>query len=103
MDELRHTAEDGASGPMAHESGTAELAECRLRRSAYPALRHISCAFGAGVLTLRGRLPSYYLKQVAQAVVAAIGEVMRIDNQIAVVPAASLSHASRGRPRALRP
>jgi osmotically-inducible protein OsmY len=61
------------------------LAEGRLRRSAYLALQHLSCEFRAGVLTLRGRLPSYYLKQVAQALVATVEGVTRVDNQVEVV------------------
>ncbi len=76
---------------------TEELAESSLRRSAYLALRQLSCEFRAGVLTLRGRLPSYYLKQMAQAAVAAVEGVERVDNQIEVVAhAASLPRAGHG-------
>jgi hypothetical protein len=66
-------------------------AECRLRRSGYLALRDVSCDVRAGVVRLRGRLPTYYLKQVAQAVVAEVEGVRRIINLIDVV-------ASAGRP-----
>jgi osmotically-inducible protein OsmY len=65
--------------------GPAELAETRLQRSSYLALRGVSCGWEAGVLTLRGRLPSYYLKQVAQAAVAQVGGVERVENRIEVV------------------
>ena len=41
-------------------------AEERLRRSSCLALRDISCLANGGVLTLRGYLPSYYLKQVVR-------------------------------------
>ena len=47
-------------------------------------MQHLSCAFRAGVLTLRGRLPSYYLKQVALAVVATVEGVERINDQVEV-------------------
>ena len=63
--------------PAAHEAcpagratGVAEWAESRLRRNGYLALRDIYCEDHEGVLTLWGRLPSYYLKQVAQEAVA---------------------------------
>ncbi|HYT89933.1 MAG TPA: BON domain-containing protein [Gemmataceae bacterium] len=74
-----------AAQAVAHVEGPAELAEGRLRRSSYLALRGVSCAWDAGVLTLRGRLPSYYLKQVAQASVAQVGGVERVENRIEVV------------------
>jgi osmotically-inducible protein OsmY len=71
---------------LAPHPDTAELAENRLRRSGYPALQHISCEFRAGVLTLRGHVPRYYSKQIAQSVVGQIEGVEQIDNQIEVVP-----------------
>jgi len=62
----------------------AEQAEARLRGNAYLALKYVSCECRDGVLTLRGCVPSYYLKQVAQAAVAAIDGVSRIKNEIEV-------------------
>jgi hypothetical protein len=67
-----------------------ELAERCLRRNPYLALKNISCDYRGGVLVLGGCLPSYYLKQIAQEVVAhQVKGVGRIDNQIQVVPPAS--------------
>lgn len=43
-------------------------AHAELRNSAYAPVRHVSCEFHEGVLTMRGQLPSYYLKQIAQSV-----------------------------------
>jgi hypothetical protein len=40
------------------------------------------------VLTLRGHLPSYYLKQLAQEAVADTPGVGRVENQIDVTPPA---------------
>jgi osmotically-inducible protein OsmY len=60
-------------------------AEYRLRRSGYLTLRDVSCDASAHGLQLRGRLPSYYLKQVAQAVVAEVEGVNRVINLIEVV------------------
>lgn len=62
----------------------AEKAETRLRANPYLALKNISCDVQDGVLTLRGYLPSYYLKQIAQEAVAATDGVARVDNQIEV-------------------
>jgi hypothetical protein len=65
------------------------LAERCLRSNPYLALRNISCEWLDGVLVLRGCLPSYYLKQVAQEAVASLEGIERIDNQIEVVPGGS--------------
>jgi hypothetical protein len=78
-------------------SPTREMAESRLRRSAYPALKDLSCDFRAGVLTLRGFLPSYYLKQVALAAVAKVEGVERINDQVEVGPARREFLAMTGR------
>jgi osmotically-inducible protein OsmY len=69
--------------------GLQELAEGCLRRNPYLALKNVSCDCRDGVLVLRGCLPSYYLKQIAQETVARLAGVRAIDNQIEVVPPAS--------------
>jgi hypothetical protein len=69
----------------------ADLAERRLRSHPYLALKNVSCGWLDGVLVLRGCLPSYYLKQLAQEAVASLKGVARIDNQIQVVTPALLS------------
>jgi hypothetical protein len=57
-----------------------------LHSSRYSALKHVSCNYEGGVLVLRGRLPTYYLKQVAQEVVThEVKEVGRLENRIRVV------------------
>jgi osmotically-inducible protein OsmY len=66
-------------------------AERRLRGNPYLALKNVSCGWLDGVLVLRGCLPSYYLKQIAQEAVAGLEGVQRIDNQIQVVTPASPS------------
>ncbi|HLN28577.1 MAG TPA: BON domain-containing protein [Gemmataceae bacterium] len=62
-----------------------ELAEGRLRSHPHLALKNICCDYLDGVLSLRGRLPTYYLKQLAQEAVAELEGVDRTDNQIQVV------------------
>ena len=51
----------------------------------------ISCDYEDGVLTLQGRLPTYYLKQVLQTVLADVDGVVRIENQVDVVSSTGLS------------
>jgi len=86
---------------------TGEFAERCLRGHSYLALRNLSCAYRDGVLILSGRLPTYYLKQLAQTAVAQIVGVERIDNQIEVtVPPSAQPHPSLGDPhghRGVRP
>ena len=62
-----------------------DLAECRLQRHPYLALKRLSCDFRNGTLLLSGCVPSYFLKQVAQTAVADVEGVKWIDNQITVL------------------
>jgi osmotically-inducible protein OsmY len=61
-------------------------AEARLRRSAYPEVGRVRCEFRGGIVTLWGRVSSYFLKQVAQALVFGMDGVVGVDNQLEVVP-----------------
>ncbi|MEN6459283.1 MAG: BON domain-containing protein [Thermoguttaceae bacterium] len=61
-----------------------DIAQAALRQSAYFELRQVTCDFRAGVLTLRGRLPSYHLKQLAQTAVAEVPGVVEVDNRVEV-------------------
>jgi osmotically-inducible protein OsmY len=61
-------------------------AEERIRQSSYLALRHITCDANGDVLHLRGRVPSHYLKQVAQEIAAGIEGAREVINRIEVVP-----------------
>src|SRR5687767_10328168 len=65
-------------------AGLIELIGSRLRAHPYLILRGITCEYHDGVLVLRGRVPSYYLKQIAQSLAARADGVERIDNQIEV-------------------
>jgi CheY-like chemotaxis protein len=77
-----------------------EAAENRLRGNPYLALKNISCECRAGVLTLRGCLPSYYLKQIAQSAVAHLNGVHGINNEIEVVGHHSVAAVAAGAPAA---
>ncbi len=63
-----------------------ELAvQAELRKSPYAAIRAVSCELSEGTLTLRGSVPSYYLKQVAQRLaLGRLGGVAAIENRLQV-------------------
>lgn len=70
-------------------SPVAQAARARLRNHPYPVIQRLSCECNdRGVLVLRGRLPSYYLKQLAQTAVARVPGVKEVDNQAEVVACA---------------
>ena len=65
-------------------STIAEVATERLRDSPYKVMRRISCECKHSVLFLRGRLFSFYEKQVAQETVARIDGVTQVVNEVEV-------------------
>ena len=50
------------------------------QESPYLAIRQIECSYEDGVLTISGSVPSYYLKQLAQAAVLDLQGVDRLSN-----------------------
>ena len=62
------------------------LVEARMRQSGYYELRKVSCDFHEGVLTLRGCVTSYYLKQLAQSLVFHLDGVEELNNRLEVLP-----------------
>ena len=62
----------------------AAAAEARLHQSAFFELHRVACEFDGGVLTLRGRVTSYYLKQMAQALLDNLEGVSSLNNQLDV-------------------
>ena len=76
---------------MAHEV-ILENAGRRLRHSSYPQLWKITCEFYEGVLTLRGIVGSYFLKQLAHAAVFDVVGIDEIANRLEVrYPAKNLN------------
>jgi osmotically-inducible protein OsmY len=59
-------------------------AQSQLRNSGYPELRLVSCEFHEGVLTLRGRVSTFYLKQVAQTLIRELDGVEQVNNRVEV-------------------
>ena len=66
-------------------AGIIEGAETRLRANPYLALKNVSCEYEQGVLTLRGCLPTYYLKQMAQTAMDRLDGVDQVVNEIEVL------------------
>jgi len=58
-------------------------ARAELGKSSYSPVRQVSCEVCDCMLTLRGRLPSFFLKQIAQTV-ARIEGIVGVDNQVEV-------------------
>jgi hypothetical protein len=79
------TKASGLTAAPAATGALVDLAQACLRRNSYLTLKNLSCEQQGGALVLRGCLPSYYLKQVAQEVVARLDGVIRIDNRIEVL------------------
>jgi osmotically-inducible protein OsmY len=73
------------STPISTSQQIVEGAENCLRHNSYLALKNVRCDFHEGALILRGCLPTYYLKQVAQQTVSRLEGVDRIVNEIEVV------------------
>jgi len=66
-------------------SEVGQAAQDRLRQSPHAALREVECDFAGGTLTLRGRVPSFYYKQLAQEAVAHLEGVVQVSNRIDVL------------------
>ena len=58
----------------------------QFRRSGYQALQGVTCEFHEGTARIRGHLPTFYLKQMAQEIVCAVVGVRSVVNQIEVGP-----------------
>jgi hypothetical protein len=68
----------------------------RLRRAGYLAFRDLSCNTEGADLYLKGRLPSHYLKQLAQAIAGEVEGVRRVINCIEVVSGSARRNLGNG-------
>lgn len=59
-------------------------ADARLQQAPYRELHTVACSFDQGVLTLKGRVSTYYMKQLAQTVVRELDGVRSIHNRVQV-------------------
>jgi osmotically-inducible protein OsmY len=73
--ENRSQEDDGQIVKLVHRA---------LHASGYIQLRQLQVYFEHGRITLQGRLPTYYLKQVAQSLILAVDGVQDIDNDVKV-------------------
>lgn len=64
--------------------GPAQRALRLLRATSYPSLRRIACEEHEGMLVLRGSVPWFYLKQVAQALASQVVGGDQVVNRIEV-------------------
>jgi osmotically-inducible protein OsmY len=56
----------------------------QLRSSGYLLLRRLDCKVTAGVVTVSGAVPTYHLKQVAQAILMRVASVREVHNVVEV-------------------
>jgi len=61
-----------------------QAAQLRFKSSKYSEIRSLECEFSEGILFLRGRVSSYYLKQLAQEVVRSLEGIEKIVNDVEV-------------------
>ncbi len=70
---------------LANEKQVVEAeAQSRLRQSGYRQLQHIACEFHEGILTLRGQVTTFHLKQIAQTLIRGLDGVGKINNRLEV-------------------
>ncbi len=62
-----------------------ETARQRLRKQSHLSVQRIWCEFDEGTLFLRGQVPSFYHKQLAQVAVGGMKGVAQVVNDIEVV------------------
>lgn len=68
----------------AADLAAARCAQERLSTSSFVAIRGLTCDVHEGMLTLRGRLPNFYTKQVALCLLADVEGVEEITDRVEV-------------------
>jgi osmotically-inducible protein OsmY len=71
----------------AQTSQIAAQVEQALRESGYSPLRNVRALATLSVVQLKGTVPSYYFKQLAQVTALRVPEVREVRNEVAVSPA----------------
>jgi len=66
------------------KASPATVAEQIFGGSPYHEIRRLKCSFHEGELIIAGRVPNFFLKQLAQAAVKSLDGVQRINNQVEV-------------------
>lgn len=70
---------------MEHDQHILEQVNKALHRSGYDQLRSVRTYCHHGRIVLQGKIPTYYLKQVAQELVRSVSDVRDVDNDLHVV------------------
>ena len=68
-----------------HPQSVERAARLSLAKTGYQTLRSVQCSFRDGRIVLRGEVPSYYHKQIAQESIRDAAHVTQIVNHIEVV------------------
>jgi osmotically-inducible protein OsmY len=68
----------------AQDGSIRENANRVLRETGYAPLRCITCEVSNGVVELSGSVPSFYVKQLAQAVVLRLEQIRGVENRLHV-------------------
>jgi len=72
---------------LTDDSSVVALAYQRLRRLPYTCIGDVVCMHHRGALVLSGRLPSYYMRQMALNAVTGLAGIERVVDEIKVAPA----------------
>ena len=75
---------------------TEAAVEAKFRQSPHWDFGDVTCHFFEGVLTLRGQVRSYYVKQMAQELIRPIPAVEQIDNRLQVVSSGTTARGGFG-------
>jgi osmotically-inducible protein OsmY len=67
-----------------HPQKLAQAARTRLQRTPYAIIRRLNCDCRGTILVLRGELPSFYYKKLAQEAVGGIQGVTQVVNEVEV-------------------
>jgi osmotically-inducible protein OsmY len=72
------------SPPSCNQPGN--LAQTRLSTSPFLSLRSLQCEARNGHVTIRGRVPTRYLRDLSAMLVRSIDGVLRVTNEVEVLP-----------------
>ena len=95
---LSHVSRHSRRAAIANLSeAVAQAIVARLRMHTYREMRSLSVGFSNGVVTLRGRVTTYYFKQIAQESIRRIAGIVKIINLVDVryvEPRSGANHSS---------
>ncbi|HWA97088.1 MAG TPA: BON domain-containing protein [Pirellulales bacterium] len=77
-------SDNGSTRCEPQQAEIAESVAARFRRSGYPFLRGVCCSLNRGIVILTGRVPTFHLKQLAQALAAHTPGVYQVENRLHV-------------------